>query len=68
MRGPDALKAWYLSVVDGLAQDGAVETASVRGFWWREIDSPEDLEEAQQSFSARLGTLEDAPAVAAARG
>ena len=68
MRRPDALERWYLSVVDELAQEAAVETASVRGFWWREIDSPEDLEEARQSFSARLGTREEAPALAAARG
>ncbi len=53
MRHPDALRAWYLSVVNELAQEVAVDTASVRGFWWREIDSPEDLEEAQRSYRAR---------------
>ncbi|MBW2267757.1 MAG: phosphocholine cytidylyltransferase family protein [Deltaproteobacteria bacterium] len=53
MRRPEALKAWYLSVVNELAQEVAIETASVRGFWWREIDSPEDLEEARRSFGAR---------------
>ena len=47
---PGALKAWYLSVVNELAQDIDVDTASVRGFWWREIDSPEDLDEARRSF------------------
>jgi choline kinase len=47
---PGALKAWYLSVVNELAQDTDVDTALVRGFWWREIDSPEDLDEARRSF------------------
>ena len=50
MRRPEALRAWYLSVVDGLAAEGGVETASIRGMWWREIDSREDLEEARESL------------------
>jgi choline kinase len=50
MRRPEALRAWYLSVIDGLAAEGGVETASIRGMWWREIDSPEDLEEARESL------------------
>jgi choline kinase len=37
-------------VVNELAQDTDVDTALVRGFWWREIDSPEDLDEARRSF------------------
>jgi choline kinase len=52
MRAPEALRAWYLSVVNGLAQEGSVETASVRGLWWREIDSREDLEETRDSLRA----------------
>lgn len=64
IRRPDALKAWYLSVINELAQEVAVDTASVRGFWWREIDSPEDLEEAQRSFRARTGAPEEAAGVA----
>lgn len=53
IRQPEALRAWYLSVVNQLAQEAAVDTASVRGFWWREIDSQADLEEARRSFRAR---------------
>jgi choline kinase len=68
MRCPDALKAWYLSVVNELAQDVAVDTISVRGFWWREIDSPEDLEEAQRSFGARSEAASQPLVAAAARG
>lgn len=66
MRRPDALKAWYLSVVNELAQEVAVDTASVRGFWWREIDSPDDLDEAQRSFGMRSEAPARAPV--AARG
>ena len=51
MRSPAALRSWYLSVVNSLAQEGGVATASVRGMWWREIDSREDLEEARQSLA-----------------
>jgi choline kinase len=53
MRAPEALRAWYLSVIHALAQEGAAETVSVRGLWWREIDSREDLDEVQRSLRAR---------------
>lgn len=65
IRAPSALRAWYLSVVNELAQETAVDTASVRGFWWREIDSPADLEDARRSFPVSARTL-DAPLAAAA--
>jgi len=51
IRAPGALQAWYLSVINAIAQDTAVDTVSVRGMWWREIDSPEDLEEVRRSLS-----------------
>lgn len=50
MRDPEALGAWYLSVVDVMAQEGMVDTASIRSFYWREIDSREDLEDACRSW------------------
>jgi choline kinase len=53
MRAPEALGVWYLSVVNELAQETEIDSASVSGFWWREIDSPEDLEEARRSFPRR---------------
>ena len=56
MRGPEALRAWYLSVVNSLAQEGAVETASIRGMWWREIDSHEDLAGVRQSLRSRAAS------------
>jgi len=53
MRAPEGLRAWYLSVVNTLAQGGGVHTVSIRGMWWQEIDSPEDLEDAHRSLAAR---------------
>jgi choline kinase len=53
MRQPEALRAWYLSVVNTLAAEGGVGTASIRGMWWREIDSREDLEEVRDSLRSR---------------
>jgi len=53
IRSPEALRAWYLSVINELAQENAVDTVSVRGLWWREVDAPEDLEDARRSFPDR---------------
>ena len=50
---PAALRRWYLSVVNDLAQQTAVETVSVHGLWWCEIDSPEDLAAARADYAAR---------------
>ena len=53
IRMPGALEAWYLSVVNELAQEVSVDTASVRGFWWREIDDRSDLEEVRRTLPPR---------------
>ncbi len=37
------IKAFYLSVIDELTREIPVETVSMTGLWWREMDSPEDL-------------------------
>jgi len=50
IRLPGALDAWYLSVINELAQDVPVDTASIRGLWWREIDDRRDLEEVRRSL------------------
>ncbi len=54
VRRPEAIRQWYLSVVHQIARATAVETASVRGLWWREIDSPSDLDGARSEFATRL--------------
>jgi choline kinase len=50
VRRPDALNAWYLSVVNELAQDMVVRTQAITGLWWQEIDAPDDLKAAQAGF------------------
>jgi choline kinase len=52
VRRPAALRQWYLSVIHSIAQSTAVETASVHGLWWREIDSPSDLDSARAECAA----------------
>ncbi len=45
MRTPDGTRRWYLRAIDALAQDGVdVQTVSIRGEDWQEVDFPEDLE------------------------
>jgi choline kinase len=53
IRKPDALRAWYLSVVNELAQRVAVETANIHGLWWREVDGLDDLDDARASFPSQ---------------
>jgi choline kinase len=50
MRQPESLRNWYLSVVNELAQKIAVQTTSIEGLWWSEIDSPEDLDAVRGHF------------------
>jgi choline kinase len=56
VRRPEAMRQWYLSVVHQIAQATAVETASVRGLWWREIDSAADLYGARREFTDRVAS------------
>jgi len=67
IRAPGALQAWYLSVINEIAQDAAVQTASVRGLWWREIDSPEDLEDVRRSLLRQQGAADASPCPAPER-
>ncbi len=53
VRDPAAMRRWYLSVVSGLAQATAVESASIAGLWWQEVDSPADLEAARRGLAAQ---------------
>jgi choline kinase len=47
VRQPEALKQWYLSLIDELAQQGHVSTISINELTWAEIDNPEDLQQAE---------------------
>ncbi|MBZ0168713.1 nucleotidyltransferase [Candidatus Methylomirabilis lanthanidiphila] len=48
LRKPDALRNWYLSVIDEMAQAGLVRTCPIQGLQWTEVDCLADLEQAQQ--------------------
>ncbi|MDT3777919.1 phosphocholine cytidylyltransferase family protein [Nitrospira sp. MA-1] len=50
IRKPEALKQWYLSLLDELAQQGHVSTFCIKGLNWAEIDNPSDLEHAERLF------------------
>jgi L-glutamine-phosphate cytidylyltransferase len=47
LRRPAALKRWYLSVIDELAQHHPVSTCCIAGLPWVEIDYPADLKNAE---------------------
>lgn len=48
IRKPQALKQWYLSVIDEMAQSGLVWNCPIQGLRWTEVDYPVDLEDAQK--------------------
>ena len=51
MRSPEALKQWYLSVIDQLASQGHVWSQSIHGLQWGELDYPVDLDKALKMVS-----------------
>ncbi len=53
IRRRGALSAWYLSAVDDLARSMPIESKSIQGLWWREIDSPRDLTLTRAEYVSR---------------
>lgn len=51
LRHPAELKSWYLSIIDSLAKQHLVNSCSVKGYRWCEIDFIEDLARAGMIFS-----------------
>jgi len=51
LRHPAELKSWYLSIIDKLAAQHQVNSCSVKGFRWCEIDFIEDLARASMLFT-----------------
>ncbi len=45
IRRDDAIKRWYLQVVNEMAQESPVSSVAITGLWWGELDSPEDFAE-----------------------
>jgi len=50
LRHPAELKSWYLSIIDALAKQHLVNSCSVEGYRWCEIDFIEDLAKAGMIF------------------
>ena len=61
LRTPEALKQWYLSLIDTLARTGVVYTQAIPANGWTEVDSPADLERAATPGAAWLAEAEPAP-------
>ena len=61
LRTPEALRQWYLSLIDALAPQGVVYTQAVKAAGWTEVDSPADLERAAAPGAAWLAVAERPP-------
>ncbi len=55
MLEPDALRRWYLSVIGMLARQVDVQTASIEGLEWCEVDVPLDLQHARGMVASWAG-------------
>jgi choline kinase len=51
MRTPEGLKWWYLRVIAQLAREATVDTVSIEGLDWGEIDYPTDLQQVQKMIA-----------------
>lgn len=61
IREPEALQMWYLSVINSLCPSSLVETVSMEGLWWAEIDTCEDLAKVRDHFMNRPSRLVHVP-------
>lgn len=52
MRTPEGTRRWFLRAIDALAADHEIQTVSITGEEWQEVDFPEDVEKAR-SLTAR---------------
>jgi len=52
VREPAALHKWYHDIINLMADSVRVATVLIKGRWWREIDTAEDLAEARAYFLA----------------
>jgi len=51
IRDPEGLQKWYLSVINTMAIYEQIDTVSIKGQWWGEIDTPEDLANVRAHFA-----------------
>lgn len=52
MHTPEGTKSWYLKVINRIAQEAYVDTVSIRGHAWGEVDFPADVLRAQALTAA----------------
>jgi choline kinase len=59
------LRLWYHDVISLMASTLLVNTVLIKGLWWSEIDTPQDLAEVRASFARRelTGGLRDSPGI-----
>jgi choline kinase len=57
IRDPVALHKWYHNVINTMASSLAVEVVSIKGLWWTEIDTPQDLVQARSHFMRERARL-----------
>jgi choline kinase len=43
VRNEESVHSWYLAVINDMTDDVAIDTCSIEGLWWGEVDSREDL-------------------------
>ncbi|HEY0446057.1 MAG TPA: phosphocholine cytidylyltransferase family protein [Allosphingosinicella sp.] len=55
MRTAEGTRRWYLRAIDALAADVEVQTVSIKGEEWQEVDFPADVEKARE-LTARWAT------------
>src|SRR5262249_16910513 len=48
LRASEGLRSFYLKVIDQLAKSHRVETATIEGLAWGEVDYPADLQQAER--------------------
>jgi choline kinase len=60
VQDPAALHKWYLDVINTMAGSLLVKTTLIKGLWWTEIDTPEDLARVRTHFARKRAPLERA--------
>ena len=62
MRTPEGLKSWFTQVIHRMARRGLVETVSIDGLDWGEIDFPADLEAVRSMIDRWVSGVRAQPA------
>lgn len=62
MRTPEGTTNWYLKVIDAIAAESRVETLSIKGLEWGEVDFLEDVARAKELTAGWKSHQDDASA------